>query len=68
MNYNPCHSVSQIDSLSNKDRRVETDTDFTHSIFFYSRHILTNLDIVEYGQPLKCTIFGIPNFGLFLHL
>jgi len=67
MHYNPCHSIRQIDSLSNKNRCVETDTDFTQSIFFL-RHILTNLDIVEYGQPLKCTIFGIPNLGLFLHL
>lgn len=35
MNYNPCHSVRHIDSLSNKDRCVETDTDYTHSFFLF---------------------------------
>jgi len=35
MNYNPCHSVRQRDSLSNKDRYVETDTDFTIQFFLF---------------------------------
>lgn len=68
MNYNPCHSVRQILCLIKIDVLRPILILLIH-FFFYSRHyILTNLDTVEYGQPLKCTVFGIPNLGVLLHL